>query len=42
VPGLYVAGDATRDVLQAIVGAGEGCQAAVAINAALLAEDAER
>jgi thioredoxin reductase len=39
VPGLYVAGDASRDVLQAIVGAGEGCEAAVAINKALLAED---
>jgi thioredoxin reductase len=42
VPGLYVAGDATRDVLQAIVGAGEGCQAAVAIHSALLEEDWDR
>ena len=32
VPGLWVAGDATRDVLQAIVAAGEGASAAVAIN----------
>jgi thioredoxin reductase len=32
IPGLFVAGDATRDVLQAIVAAGEGCAAAVTIN----------
>ncbi|HEY5949901.1 MAG TPA: NAD(P)/FAD-dependent oxidoreductase [Kofleriaceae bacterium] len=32
VPGLFVAGDATRDVLQAIVAAGEGAAAAVTIN----------
>jgi thioredoxin reductase len=32
VPGLYVAGDATRDVLQAVVAAGEGAAAAVSIN----------
>lgn len=32
VPGLFVAGDATRDVLQAIVAAGEGAAAAVCIN----------
>ena len=32
VPGLYVAGDASRDVLQAIVAAGEGSAAAVCIN----------
>jgi thioredoxin reductase len=32
VRGLFVAGDATRDVLQAIVAAGEGCAAAVTIN----------
>jgi thioredoxin reductase len=32
VDGLFVAGDATRDVLQAIVAAGEGCAAAVTIN----------
>lgn len=39
VPGLYVAGDASRDVLQAIVGAGEGAAAAVSINTALIKED---
>jgi thioredoxin reductase len=32
VRGLFVAGDATRDVLQAVVAAGEGCAAAVTIN----------
>jgi thioredoxin reductase len=32
VPGVFVAGDATRDVLQAIVAAGEGAAAAVTIN----------
>jgi thioredoxin reductase len=32
VPGLWVAGDATRDVLQSIVAAGEGAAAAVCIN----------
>ena len=39
VPGLYVAGDSSREVLQAIVGAGEGSEAAIAINTALLGED---
>ena len=39
VPGLYVAGDASRDVLQAIVAAAEGAAAAIAINTALLQED---
>ena len=39
VPGLYIAGDASRDVLQAIVAASEGAEAAVAINKALLKED---
>lgn len=39
IPGLFVAGDASRDVLQAIVGAGEGAEAAVVINTALLKED---
>lgn len=39
VPGLYVAGDASRDVLQVIVAAAEGAQAAMGINTALLAED---
>lgn len=39
IPGLYIAGDASRDVLQAIVAASEGAQAAIAINTALLEED---
>jgi thioredoxin reductase len=39
VHGLYVAGDASRDVLQVIVAAAEGVQAAIAINTALLGED---
>ena len=39
ISGLYVAGDASRDVLQVIVAAAEGAQAAIAINAALLDED---
>lgn len=39
VPGLYVAGDASRDVLQVVVAAAEGAQAAIAINMALLEED---
>lgn len=39
VPGLYVAGDASRDVLQAVVAAAEGAQAAIAINSALMHED---
>lgn len=37
VPGLYVAGDASRDVQFAIVAAAEGAKAAVAINQALQA-----
>jgi thioredoxin reductase len=39
VPGLYVAGDASRDVLQVIVAAAEGVEAAIGINNALLRED---
>lgn len=39
VPGLYIAGDASCDVLQAVVAASEGAQAAIAINTALLKED---
>ncbi len=38
-PGVYTAGDAARDVLQAIVAAAEGAEAAMAINTALLKED---
>lgn len=39
VPGLYIAGDASRDVLQAIIAAAEGAQAAIGINNALIAEE---
>jgi thioredoxin reductase len=39
VPGLYIAGDASRDVLQVIVAAAEGAAAAIGINSALLQED---
>ncbi len=37
IPGLYVAGDVSRDVQLAIIAAAEGAQAALAINKALLA-----
>ncbi len=39
VPGVYAAGDASRDVFLLIVAAAEGAKAAIAINSALLAED---
>lgn len=39
VPGLFIAGDATRDVQQVIVAAAEGAQAAFEINAALRDEN---
>jgi thioredoxin reductase len=39
LPGLYVAGDASRDVQWVIVAAAEGAEAAFAINTALLKED---
>ena len=39
VPGVYVAGDASRDVLLVAVAIGEGAKAGVAINRALLQED---
>jgi thioredoxin reductase len=39
IPGLYVAGDASRLVHLAIVAAAEGAQAAFAMNTALLKED---
>lgn len=42
VPGLFVAGDASRRVQLAIVAAAEGAEAAFAINSALLKEDLER
>lgn len=38
IPGLYVAGDAARDVQFVVVAAAEGAKAAVAINKALQAE----
>jgi thioredoxin reductase len=39
VPGVYVAGDASRDVLLVAVAIAEGAKAAVAINRMLLKED---
>ncbi|MDB4990153.1 MAG: FAD-dependent pyridine nucleotide-disulfide oxidoreductase [Myxococcaceae bacterium] len=39
VPGLFIVGDATREVLQVAVAAGRGCEAAIAVNAELLRED---
>lgn len=39
VPGIYVAGDVSRDVLLVAVAIGEGAQAAVAINKAFLSRD---
>jgi thioredoxin reductase len=39
VPGLYVAGDASRDVQFVIVAAAEGAKAALAINKSLRIED---
>jgi thioredoxin reductase len=39
VPGVYVAGDASRDVLLIAVAIAEGAKAAVAINRSLLKED---
>jgi thioredoxin reductase len=36
VPGIYVAGDASRDVQLAIMACAEGARAALAINKALL------
>lgn len=39
VPGVYIAGDATRDVQQVIVAAAEGAMAAFAINIALRNEN---
>ena len=42
IPGLFVAGDASRNVHLAIVAAAEGAQAAFAINTALMKEDLAR
>jgi thioredoxin reductase len=39
VPGVYVAGDASRDVLLVAVAIAEGAKAGVAINRALLKEN---
>jgi thioredoxin reductase len=39
IHGLYVIGDASRDVLQVVVAAGEGAQAAIAVNSELLKDD---
>src|SRR5690606_4738545 len=39
VPGVYVAGDASRDVLMVSIATAEGAKAAVAINKALLKQD---
>jgi thioredoxin reductase len=39
VPGLFVAGDSSKDVQSAIVAAAEGAKAAMAINKSLRAED---
>jgi thioredoxin reductase len=39
VPGVYVAGDMSRDVLLVAIAIGEGAQAAVAINKAFLLRD---
>lgn len=40
IPGLFVAGDASRDVQLAVVAAAEGAKAAIAIHTALQQEDA--
>jgi thioredoxin reductase len=39
VPGLYVAGDASKEAQFVIVAAAEGAEAGVAINQSLLKED---
>jgi thioredoxin reductase len=39
IPGLFVAGDASRDVQLAVVAAAEGAKAAIAIHTALQSED---
>jgi thioredoxin reductase len=39
VPGLFIAGDASKDVLLAVVAAAEGARAAFAINAELQSEE---
>jgi thioredoxin reductase len=39
IPGIYAAGDASRDVQLAIVAAAEGAKAAIAMNMKLQEED---
>jgi thioredoxin reductase len=39
VPGVYVAGDVSRDVLLVSIAVAEGAKAAVAINKAFLRRD---
>lgn len=39
IPGLFVAGDVTRDVLHAVVTVREGVEAAFAFNTALIKQD---
>ena len=39
VPGVYVAGDVSRDVLLVAIAIAEGAEAAVAINRAFLRRD---
>ncbi len=39
IPGLFIVGDASRDILQVITAAGEGAQAAIEINKQLLNDD---
>jgi thioredoxin reductase len=41
IPGLFVVGDASKDVQLAVVAAAEGAKAAIAINTALQTEDAQ-
>ena len=41
IPGLFVAGDASKDVQLAVVAAAEGAKAAIAINAALQLENTQ-
>ena len=39
VPSVYVIGDASRDVMLAVIAAGEGAVAASAVNTELLQEE---
>lgn len=42
IPGIFVCGDASKDLLLSIVGAGEGARVGVEINKELLSEDRKR